>query len=163
MGMGHGGARPGAGRKPKVRPPGVVLGMDGRRLEIEPLRDQPPPPAGNPQLEIPPSELTREQRAFWRAAAPLAIDQGTLVPTTVIGFRELCKEYGHLEVLDRKIEKLGAASRNGEALLKTRQKVAQRFDATLARFKLTAFGKPADPAASRRSAAAANPWAEVAR
>lgn len=153
----------GSGRKPQARPPGVVLGMDGRRLDYEPLLGQAPAAVSDQALEVPPAELTRGQRQFWRQAAPLAVGQGTLTASTAVGFRELCEQFCLKAAIARKIEKLGPASKSADAYIKAYVKLAQRLDATLARFKLTAFGKPADQAASRRSAAAASPWAEVAR
>jgi len=46
-------------------------------------------------------------------------------------------------------------------LLKLYTKYAQRLDGLLGRFKLTAFGKPVDGAATKRTVES-NPWADVA-
>jgi hypothetical protein len=138
--------------------------MDGRRQDLEPLMGREAPPAENVDLlEVPPSGLTAGQRTCWRLWAPQAIAQQTLVPSTALGFRELCEQYVMKDSLAKRITRLGPCSSDAERLLKSYVKLAQRLDATLARFKLTAMGKPADRAAGARATAAASPWAEVAR
>ena len=121
------------------------------------------PVDGAELLEVPPSDLPAPQRAFWRLWAPHAIAQQTLVPSTVAGFRELCEQHAMKTSLAKKINRLGTCSADAERLLKHYEKLAQRLDATLARFKLTAFGKPEAGAGARRVSSAAGQWAEVGR
>lgn len=112
-------------------------------------------------LALPPADLPPAQRAIWEQWAPAAIEQRTLVATTVVGFRELCEQAALKQAIHRRLQKLGPASSEAEGQMRTYVKLAQRLDATIARFKLTAFGKPADGGGARKSAAT-NPWAQVA-
>jgi hypothetical protein len=64
-----------------------------------------------------------------------------------------------LVALQATIARLGAGTREADGYLKQYGRLAQRLDASLARFKLTADGKPATPAPA---AATVNPWARVA-
>lgn len=161
--MPRGGRRVGAGRKPKQPRAGVVLAMDGRRqdpqdlLEVaaDPVLSHPPE-----LLATPPRDLTPGQKKVWRKAAPLAIAERTLTPATVMGFRALVAQWVMTETLAARIEEAGAASDTGVDLLRSYVKLAQRLDASLARFKLTGFGKPSESAP--RKPAASNPWSEVA-
>jgi len=99
------------------------------------------------------------QRAFWTAWAPHAIDQGTLVPETVAGFRELCEQIEVKVALFAEMQAVGIASAEGERCLKRWEKVAQRVDASMGRFRLTAFGKPME--STKRAAPKANPWGRI--
>lgn len=163
--MPRGGARPGAGRKPKPRDaePAVVVGMDGLpRRELRPAAS-----AVDVQvLASPPSNMkSKEQREFWRAYAPAAIEQQTLIQQTALGFRELAEQFVMKQQIAAFIEANGgAANPIMDTLLKQYVKLAQRVDASLARFRLTSFGKPAVPEGGKRRSAtpAANPWAQVA-
>lgn len=165
--MPRGGARVGAGRKPTRRRPAVVLGMDGNRRDLFATASAPgePSPAAVPQQESellqPPSDLTPAQQDLWRRWAPLAVEQRTLVPATVPGFRELCEQLALKQTLARRIGHLGAGSERAAGRLGLYVKLAQRLDSSLARFKLTGFGKPDTTARARPSAA--NPWAQVAK
>lgn len=162
--MPRGGRRVGAGRKPKAKK-AVVLGFDGAR------RSDPPavPAAAAPSVDqfqdlaTPPGDLPADQQAFWRLYAPYALEQRTLIPATVIGFRELCELFAIKHTIAAQIQgyKLGAASKSAAAPLRTYMKLAQRLDALLARFKLTSFGKAADTGGPAKPAVA-NPWAQVA-
>lgn len=166
MANGHGGARVGAGRKPKPKP-GVVLGMDGARISST------APPAASeskatssetpdaPDLLAPPPDLKDPvARQCWKRFAPLAITGRTLTPETMPGFRQLCQQWSYAESLDAMIQLLGAASADAEEKMKTWLKVSQRLDASLARFKLTAFGKPA---VAEKPKASANPFAAIGK
>lgn len=161
--MSRGGYRVGAGRKPKAPKTAVVIGIDGtRRTDTRPASVPAPPADDVPALADPPADLLPDQQAFWRLYAPSAIEQRTLVPATVIGFRELCEQFALKQAIAARINtyKLGAGSKSADAALRSYVKLAQRIDATLARFKLTAFGKPADVGAAKQPVA--NPWAQVA-
>lgn len=142
--------------------------MDGARRPVTTVVDAPAVPfvpvadVDTTDLAIPPIDLLPAEQAFWRLYATAAVEQRTLVPSTVIGFRELCEQFALKQALAMRINKyaLGAGSKSAEGPLRAYVKLAQRIDATLARFKLTAFGKPADVGAAKTPAA--NPWALVA-
>lgn len=157
--MGRGGARPGAGRKPKPKD-AVVIGMDGIRREVPAV----PVLSVEEQsaLTAPPDGLTEKQQAFWRRWAPHAIEQGTLIPATVAGFRELATQYVIKEEMEAGLAILGVVNGDADRLLKRYEKIVQRVDASLARFKLTAFGKPAGDGTRAKKATAPSPWAKVA-
>jgi len=175
--MPRGGARVGAGRKPKKRP---ALTLVNSRRELLPHRStvaatspdadaKPSDPnggdSGDDELALPPADLQPAERDVWRVCAPLAIEAQTLTPTTVVGFRELCTVAAITHALADTIhavrtDKEAPARAYGDAL-KLYTKYAQRLDGLLARFKLTAFGKPVDGAA--KPTATVNPWAEVAK
>jgi hypothetical protein len=154
MGMGHGGARSGAGRKPMTKS-AVVFDMDGTRRQDAAQSDRPAL-----DLSAPPKDLRKAERAFWLVWAPRAIEQRTLVPSTVPGFRDLCVKWAMKETIAKEIAKNGAAQPYATDQVKVYLKLEQRVDASLARFKLTAFGKPADGQTSARKTAA-NPWAST--
>lgn len=140
--------------------------MDGTRRP-EPAVDEllwpPAPEAAVVDLAIPPEDLPEAQQAFWRRYAPAALEQQTLVCSTLLGFRELCEQFALKQTLAARITsyKLGAASKSADRLLRQYVKLAQRIDASLGRFKLTAFGKPVLPMTTRRPVVS-NPWTEVA-
>lgn len=162
--MARGGRRVGAGRKPVIRR-AVVLGMDGTRREdlgavggglaVAPVPEE-------LDLAQPPTDMTPSQQDFWRRWAPFAIEQRTLVPATLAGFRELCEQFALKQAIWRRLEALGPASEKATPRLRAYTQLAQRLDSTLARFKLTGMGKPADNGGRARQAAA-NPWAQVAK
>lgn len=155
--MARGGRRIGAGRKKKAK--GIVLGMDGVRRAVVEIVSTPASDAID--LTTPPADLPEAQHAFWRRYAPAAIEQLTLVPSTVAGFRELCERFVLKETLAARIAsfKLGAASKSADALLRQYVKLAQRVEASLKEFKLTAFGKPVLPMTTKRQVT--NSWSEV--
>ena len=158
--MARGGFRVGAGRKPGSRS-AVVLGMDGVRRSdgmVSPAAAAPEDAA----LLTPPKDLPRDQRKYWTRYAPLAAAQRTLVPAHLPGFRELCEQAAFKDALAKQIRKLKPESQASSETLRHYEKLVQRLDATLARFRLTAFGKPADPAGAARKATA-SPWAAVGK
>jgi hypothetical protein len=144
--------------------------MDGARRPTAPERrvdaEQPAAPSigDDGELAIAPADLTAAEKAVWCAYAPLAIEQQTLTPATAVGFRELCTQYVMTHVI---ADAINAPTNEVSVFaradyLKLYTKYAQRLDATLARFKLTAFGKPVD-GAGKRQQPAANSWADVAK
>lgn len=152
--MPKGGLRIGAGRKPKAS---KVVGMDGlpRPIPPGPTLDA----AKASPLAEPPEGLTEAQAALWRDLAPHAIAQQTLVPSTVRGFRELVEILAMKQAIADTIAAAGAATSGMDALLRHYAKLAQRVDGTLARYRLTAAGKP-EPSAQTRPKPA-SPWAAV--
>lgn len=161
--MPRGGARVGAGRKPKEPKPAVVLGMDGVRLDSVAAPTAAAASSSTVDgLVKAPKDLTPKQREVWKTWAPRAIEQRTLVPATVAGFSELCEQMVLKNEIAAAIDKAGVSHYDSDRLLKRYAPLAQRVDASLARFKLTGFGKAADGAAKRSSASTASPWAKVA-
>jgi len=152
----RGGFRPGSGRKPGPKKK-VTLAWRLRHPVV-------PPPL--PALEgdeaqallAPPEGLPEGAAAFWRQWAVQAITERTLTPSTAAGFKQLCQQWAYLAELDERIRQLGTATKEASPYFLTYLKLAQRLDASLARFKLTAFGKPA---VLEKPKAAANPWASV--
>lgn len=108
----------------------------------------------------PPKGLSGAEHAAWTRFAEQALAERTLTPTTVPGFVELCRQSAYVSEIDATIQRLGIGTKEAEPYLKQYVRLAQRYDASLARFKLTAFGKPV---AAEKPKQAANPWAQVAR
>lgn len=156
--MPRGGPRIGAGRKPKSwnERQGKVVGMDGSPF----ARPAPVPPADAAGLLEPPAGLTENQSALWRQLAPYAIAQQTLVDATRAGFRELVEQMTMKAAIAEDIERIGIAHPGSGDNLRHYAKLAQRVDATLARFRLTGSGKP--EASAARPKTAANPFAMMA-
>lgn len=157
--MAKGGARPGSGPKPQEK----------RNLLGFPAAVRPADAAAIASLTEPPADLsdappageltTMTAKAAWRLYAPLAIEQGTLVPNTVPGFRELVQQFVMKEDAAARLMRFGSEGKSGRERARSFAQLAQRLDASLARFKLTAFGKPAD--SSKKSSATANVWAQA--
>lgn len=164
----RGGSRPGAGRKPGTKNfRSVVLDMDGARRPKAELPTPTDPPVAveagqdSPLLD-PPDDLSERERACWRKFAGRAIRQRTLTDAEVPGFLELCQVFVMKEQVAAHIAQAGgAASEDVDGLLRHYVKLGQRVDALLARFKLTAFGKPSDAAAAKP--VKSNPWASMAK
>lgn len=157
--MPRGGFRVGAGRKPGSKS-AVVIGMDGIRRGDGAVSPAPFLPVDENALVTPPKDLPRDQRKYWTRYAPLAIAQQTLIPAHVPGFRELCEQAAFKDALAKEIRKLKPESPNASDVLRHYEKLVQRLDATLARFRLTSFGKPASAASAARKTAA-SPWAAL--
>jgi hypothetical protein len=149
--MGKGGARPGSGRKPGSKN-GIVLAHVSRAAMAL-------PPALSVEeassLLVAPSDLPAGAQACWTAHAAHALAERTLTPATAGGFRQFCEQWAFLADLSSRIQVLGAATKEADPYLKMYVRLSQRVDASLARFKLTAFGKPA---VSEKPKPAANPW-----
>jgi len=153
--MPRGGSRPGSGAKPGPRK-GIVLGLNGVRQRS---RTAPLPPALSvdeaSSLLKAPTDLSAGAQACWTAYAGHALAERTLTPATAGGFRQFCEQWAFLGDLSSRIQVLGAATKEADPYLKTYVRLSQRLDASLARFKLTAFGKPAT---SEKPKPVANPW-----
>jgi len=156
--MGRGGARSGAGRKPKGS--GVVLEMSGGR-RVHRAGELPPglTEAEREAVQEPPAHLTESVKACWRELAGKAVTERTLVPGSMPGFEELCLRLARIRALDARIDQLGPASQEALPYLKERRGFAKDVNASLKDFKLTAFGKPM--AGDKPKATAPNPWAQV--
>jgi hypothetical protein len=160
-----GGKRVGAGRKPSS---GKVVNIDRKpRADVLPPSMQggappqaattsTPAPPSTTDLHEPPADLSDPRKAFWRDWAPKAIAAGTLNDATVLGFRELSEQYVIKESLAKAVDNGGAGYEDN---VKLWLKATQRLDASMARFKLTAFGKPETKQKPASSAASA--WGAV--
>jgi hypothetical protein len=93
--MGWGGARVGAGKKPKPKA--------APRSPFEVFKGAAPAAPETSCLE-PPKDLTDEQQAFWRTNAPLAVERRTLTPETIPAFRLLCELDARRAFVGRKID-----------------------------------------------------------
>lgn len=128
MANGHGGSRPGAGRKPKSSYLRALDGGAGKR----PLRDVPvsAPPVAVDEFDAPDS-LTTEQRLVWLELAPHAFAARTLTKGTMTAFVMLCRNV----VTERG---LAAGALAGTA---DHRGMIQRVDAEMAAFALRPCGK----------------------
>jgi hypothetical protein len=155
MANGHGGRRPGAGRKPKDG--AVILGMDGERRSMSKAELLPPglKPDEKQDLLEPPADLPKPAAAWWKKFAPHAVAERTLTPSTAHGFAELCMRKSIVDALDRRIRRLGIGSVDALAYLKERRGQAGQLTASLKDFKLEAFGKPA---VAEKPKGAGSPW-----
>jgi hypothetical protein len=113
---------------------------------------QPAPAAVTTGLEEPPADLGDREKTVWRALAPRAIAERTLIEATVPGFRELCEQL----VVKEDIAAASAGAVNQHRWLALLLKAQQRVDVTLDRYRLTARGQAAPPPAKP---AAPNPFA----
>lgn len=139
--MPKGGQRIGAGRKAAAD------------VRVPPL--DPADVADSPLLE-PPASVTGRRADLWRQLAPMAVRQQALTADKSAGFAELCELLVMKDAIAAAIDKIGAEHDDAARLLVQYVKLAQRVDATLARFRLTGDGK-VDPAAVPKKKAA-NPW-----
>ena len=166
--MPRGGARTGAGRKPKEdrprrpqRPPNVVA-IDGGRAGEETVSG------------IPPKDLPEDQQEFWRRNAPRAIAAGTLTPQSIEAFLLLCELDAEKRATKSTLDKDGRtyldvtvdgsgqehSSLKAHPLTTSYRQLAQRVEGLLARFGLAPFGKPI--AGSRAKSSTVSPWAAIA-
>lgn len=141
-GIGSGGRRPGAGRKPKDA---ILRALDGGRASHSrkpatvlphPSSDGLEPPAPKlPQVDEAdaPIEFDAEERAVWLELAPHAILARTLTPATSLGFRMLCRNVVMERNYSKSVLERGSANHRG---------LIQRIDAELLRFNLAPCGKP---------------------
>lgn len=170
MAAGHGGARVGAGRKPKdagTRKPAAVVDFAGPKAAKE---------AESGVSKHPPSDLPTDQQAFWLACAPRAMDQGTLTVDTIASFRLLCEldaeKRATKETIDRdgrtyiKVTIDGAGQEHQELkahpLTSHYRQTAKQVENLMGRFKLAPFGK-AETNSRRKQVQTANPWARVVK
>lgn len=167
--MPRGGARVGAGRKPKNRGGKSAAGssrpsfvaIDGGRAE-------------DAVTVAPAADLPEDQQDFWRRYAARAIDAGTLTIQTTAAFRLLCEldaeKRATKETIDRDgrtylkafVDSSGQEHQELRAhpLTSSYRQLAQRVEALMARFQLAPFGKPIDGAKKRLPVK--NPWASIA-
>ena len=152
----HGGSRVGAGRKPtKHFAPKVIDG-------------------GMSALAEPPEDVPAAEQAFWRKWARLALEAGSLNERTEAGWRMLCSVEARMrryeKIIDAEgdtfekvtIDGAGQEQREIKAhpLVAKHLVLVNKVDLLMARFMLTAFGKPVAPAKATK-AVATNPWARI--
>jgi hypothetical protein len=124
-GKGSGGARIGAGRKPKALAAHLLHGTATARARTT---GSPPPVEPFP----PPVGLPDDVRAAWLDLAPHAFTARTLTPATAYAFTLLCRNI----VLERALA-TAAVTRGGP----DHRALIQRLDIELARFCLAPIGK----------------------
>lgn len=155
---GWGGARVGAGAKPKPKPDRpaspFAVHTGGRPDSAQALaRDVQPPPAVPSELFEPPADLSEGQQEFWRQYAPLAVERKTLTPATVPAFRLLCELHAKKDLVGTMVDK-GALGG-----LRVFMQLAKQVETLMARFCLAPFGKPTT---SDKPKVASNPFAGFA-
>jgi hypothetical protein len=137
-GVGSGGPRIGAGRKPKADAAKALGGDAGhRRRKVVRHPSSPAAPVETPVVPVEafdaPDDLTVDERNVWLRMAPYAFGNGTLTKATMYGFCLLCRNI----VLERRyatsVADAGGANHRG---------LIQRIDAELLRFCLAPLGKP---------------------
>lgn len=137
MANGHGGSRPGSGRKPKNA---VLRGLDGGAGKRGPASAA---VAVAPLEEFAaPDTLTMDQRHVWLRLAPHAFAARTLTKATMEAFLLLCRNV----VIE---QALSASAFAGNA---DHRGMIQRVDAEMAAFSLRPVGKPifeAEPEAEK--------------
>lgn len=145
--MARGGARVGAGRKPKQQKEETaesnIVAFDGGK-------------AGGVS-PVPPHDLPEDQHQFWRTYAPLALEKRTLTPQTLPAFKHLCELEAMRAKVWAQLERDGLTSAkvttdvtSGEQhleikphpLLAMYSKVVKDVKGYLKDFALCAFGKP---------------------
>ncbi len=163
--MPKGGRRIGSGRKPGKAwaGRGVVLGLDGIRQLQPPVPPQDLPPAisaaAKTGLLRAPTKLHPDAGVYWELWAQEAIDLRMLTPATAAGFAEVCQRAAFVGKIGDKIEMLGADTQDAIPYLGLYDRMAQKLEVSLARFGLTAFGKPVT---SDKPKPVESPWAQVA-
>jgi hypothetical protein len=161
--MPRGGARVGAGRKPRAprepQKPNVVSIDGGRAGELS---------------ATPPLDLPEDEQPFWRAYAPLAIELGTLTRQTEPAFRLLCELDAEKRATKATIEKDGRTTMGitvdvtsseqhiqikAHPLTSSYRQLAQRVETLMARFGLAPFGKPVAGPGKKKTVV--SPWAQI--
>lgn len=146
----HGGARPGAGRKPKDRALAKLQGSRQRsvvrfpdRVGAVPVAPAAPP---IPVDVVCPEDLPDAAKVVWARLAPHAVAACTLTVGTADAFALLCRQV----VLERSL------SESRDAGLASHRGMMQRVEAGLVRFSLAPMGKPLAP----KVEAVVDPFAE---
>lgn len=134
---GHGGARAGAGRKPKSAEERRLAGAasHGRKVLPHPSAPSapPPPPKTTVDEADAPNDLTLEERQVWLRLAPKAIDAQTLTDETGDYFKMFCRVVALEERYAKSVMDAGTANHRG---------LIQRAAAMYKDFNIAPFGKP---------------------
>jgi hypothetical protein len=146
--MPRGGARTGAGRKPKRQPtepetPSNIVAIDGGRT--------------GDVSRTPPADLPEDQAVVWKTYAPLAMERRTLTQHTVPAFRQLCELEAMKVAIKAQLDRDGLTSAkvttdvtSGEQhleikphpLLRSYSGITKDIKGLLKDFALCSFGKP---------------------
>ena len=151
----HGGMRVGSGKKPE-KPRFTTI--DG----------------GQSPLAVAPDHLPEDQKPFWNRWAKFAIEAETLNERTACGFEELCGLEAEKRAMRETIDRDGRTyikaipdpdgvvthELKAHPLVAKHLALAKQVDSMMARFKLTAFGKP--EVGGKKRPQATNAWANVA-
>lgn len=134
--MPRGGARPGAGRKPKSAAAAKLHGSRQRTVVQFPGTTQEPVSAGEASVAcelVPlPRGLSAGAKSVWKQLAPFAETAGTLIPATAPAFAMFCRAV----VLEKRLgngPEAGGSNHRG---------MMQRVEAGNVRFSLAPIGKP---------------------
>jgi len=129
--MGRGGARLGAGRKPKSAVQNAVDGTKSYAQQPNYFQAG----AKLPEVEEfdAPNELTTDERNVWMKLAPGAFKARTLSQVTEYAFVLLCKNIVLEQGLRASVEKCGGPDHRG---------ILQKVEGGLTAFSLRAMGKP---------------------
>ena len=130
--MPRGGARIGAGRKPKDRATAQLHGSRERTVVRFPAPAQPPGEALAPEPVEPPAGLPAKVLGIWRQYASHATANGTLVPATAAAFAFGCRAV----LLERRLSKGPSAGGSNHRGMMVRVEVFYRS------FGLAPIGKP---------------------
>lgn len=139
-GVGSGGRRTGAGRKPKSAEERRIAGNAGKRGRVlahpsaPPAPIVPPPPARPPlNEEDAPNDLSLEERQVWLRLAVKAREVGTLTEDTADYFKMFCRVVCLEEKYSKSVMDAGSANHRG---------LIQRAAAMYKDFNIAPFGKP---------------------
>lgn len=135
--MPRGGARPGAGRKPKTAAVAALHGSHQRTVVRFPAAPAAPSAPLVPVAVAIPGGLPAKARRAWERLAPFAVEAGTLTAGTAAAFAMLCRAV----VLE------AALGKGGEAGGPSHRGMMQRVEAGMVRFSLAPVGKPIAKAA----------------
>ncbi len=139
-GVGSGGKRTGAGRKPKSAEERRIAGNASKRgrvlahPSVPALPPAPPtPPAPKVNEEDAPNDLTLDERHVWMRLAPKALEVGTLTDDTADYFKMFCRVVALEEKYSKSVMDAGSANHRG---------LIQRAAAMYKDFNIAPFGKP---------------------
>lgn len=148
--MPRGGARSGAGRKPKKQQQPIAPAPESNVVVFEGGR------AGEVS-KTPPADLPEDQQGFWRVYAPLALERRTLTAQTAGAMRQLCELEALKATVKQRLDTDGLTSgkvttdvTSGEQhleikphpLLRTYTGLVKEIKALQKDFMLCPFGKP---------------------
>lgn len=141
-GVGSGGRRVGAGRKPKSAEERRLSGNAGHQ-KVVPHPSVPPSSVTTVNLHAPPSvvldeadapnDLTLDERQIWMRLAPRAIEKRTLHAGTADYFKMFCRVVALEEKYAKSAMDAGSANHRG---------LIQRAAAMYKDFDIAPFGKP---------------------
>jgi len=155
-GRGSGGARVNTGPKPMDEATLALRGSRPRRKPVLAVSRPANLPQQAPERVNCPEDLPIDQKAVWDALAPEAMAQRTLTSATASAFRDLCEaivikrlmlaqiQTDGMTLVDVSVDGAGVEHQSLRAhpLLAKHQGMMVRVESGMARFLLTATGKP---------------------